>query len=235
LKKEPAPLSRPIWKKLRSYDLVKTPQERREELLCNTATSVKEETAYSNDVKRALMGVLALDERTRNLEVVFKSGAEAELDLLLHGWRVLINDKWLDFHSSHDSGGCDLSVEASRQHVNIDTFDCGHIITELYDSLVAELSRYQRDHKLSAEGSSALRRRAAEKIRQTPSRVSVAQGESLAKLSSPGQSLGVIVFGKTMACFEKVESRCIAKVHAQTRRMRYSHQVSLRSSSQRQY
>jgi hypothetical protein len=177
LKKEPAPLSRPIWQKLRSYGLVRTPQERREYLLCNAPNSVKETTAYSSGVARALRGVLALDDRTRNLEVVFKSGVEAELDLLLHGWRVLINDKWLDFHASHDSGGCDLSVEASHQHVHIDTFDCGHI-TELYDSLVAELSRYQqRDRKLSAEASSALRRRAAEKIRQTPSRVSVAQGE----------------------------------------------------------
>ena len=92
LKKEPAPLKSELWKKLRSFGLLRTPQERRERLLCDAPESLKRESAYSTGMKRALMGILALDPKTRNLEVTFKSSTVAELDLLIHGSKLLIND-----------------------------------------------------------------------------------------------------------------------------------------------
>jgi hypothetical protein len=146
LKKQPAPLGSALWKKLREYGLIETPEERRENSFCHAPDSDKEATAYSNGVRRALKGVLALDRETAKLEIVFKAGTDAGMNLLVHDStsRLLINDKWLEFHTSHESSDCDLALEASHQHLNIDTFDCGHIIVELYDYLVAELSRKQQ-------------------------------------------------------------------------------------------
>ncbi|PMD41313.1 hypothetical protein L207DRAFT_581755 [Hyaloscypha variabilis F] len=164
LKKEPAPLKSELWKKLRSFGLLRTPQERRERLLCDAPESLKRESAYSTGMKRALMGILALDPKTRNLEVTFKSSTVAELDLLIHGSKLLINDKWLDFKASHECGDCDLSLEASTQNLNIDTFDCGHIITELYNALVADMSNQLGSKKLSSEASNSLLRANAGEI-----------------------------------------------------------------------
>ncbi|KAE9373627.1 hypothetical protein N431DRAFT_557673 [Stipitochalara longipes BDJ] len=183
LKKEPAPLKSELWKTLRCSGILQTPQERREQVLCNSPVSLREESAYSRGMKRTLMRVSALDSKTRHLEITFKSGADADLDLLIHDSSLLINDKWLDFKSSHECRDCDLSLEASTHKVDIDTFDCGHIITELYGALVADLARNQQGkYKLSSEDSASLLRRAGEKIRQIPSRVSIAQGANAGEI-----------------------------------------------------
>jgi len=130
------------------------------------------------------LGVLALDSRTRNLKLVFRSGAEAELDLLLNGSDLLVNDKWLDFQRSHQFGGCELMSEAFNQHVDIDSFDYGHIITELYDLILVELSSLPRQPSVDALHADGLwRRKVGERIRQTPYRVEIStQGCSRGEL-----------------------------------------------------
>jgi hypothetical protein len=161
---------------LRKHGLIKTPQEWRQHLLSNAPNSALEDTIYSKGVQRALLGVLALDPRTQHRELVFKSGGDADLDLLLDGTRILVNDKWLDFHASHESGSCDLLSEASDQQISIDSFDCGHVITELYDLILVELSRLPSLRSSSASDNFS-RRKVGEKIRQTPYKVEVSQGE----------------------------------------------------------
>jgi hypothetical protein len=77
------------------------------------------------------MSVLALDPRTRDLRLDFRSGANAKLDLLLHESHLLINDKWLDFSARHENSCCSLFLQATAEQTNIDPFSCSHIVESL--------------------------------------------------------------------------------------------------------
>jgi hypothetical protein len=92
-------------------------------------------------VKRALCASLCLDARTKNLELVFKDGTVAELDLLLDGTQLMVNEKWLDFHASHKNVSCWLSRLSSTAGFSSDTFSCDHVITELYDMVLMEVDK----------------------------------------------------------------------------------------------
>jgi hypothetical protein len=93
-------------------------------------------------VKRALRTSLCLDARTRDLELVFKEGTVAELDLLLDGTQLMVNEKWLDFHDSHENAPCWLSRLSTTAGFNCDTFSCDHVITELYDLVLMEVAKH---------------------------------------------------------------------------------------------
>jgi len=178
LKKDPAPLSRPLYRKLRYYRLLSSPQECHLELLCNAADSTRTATSYSKGVKQALMGALALDSLTKDLELVFKQGTASEPDFVLQGRRLMINDRLLDFKLSHDGKQCGLSVEASLQQKEIESYDCGHVITDLYDSLVAQLLRTQRNSRHSLSGTQkSMTRMVEQKISRIPTRVTIFRGE----------------------------------------------------------
>lgn len=84
--------------------------------------STLEDTPFSIGVKRSLKATLALDARTRDLKLRFKSGTSAKLDLLLKGSKILVNEKWLDFYSSHDGMPFWLSCQVSSKEVNADSF-----------------------------------------------------------------------------------------------------------------
>jgi hypothetical protein len=71
-------------------------------LLRNAVDFVLKDTPFFIRVKCLLKAALALDARTRDLELRFKSGTNAKLDLLLKGSKILVNKKWLNFYSSHD-------------------------------------------------------------------------------------------------------------------------------------
>jgi hypothetical protein len=122
------------------------------------------------------MSVLALDPRTRDLQLDFRSGANAELDLLLLGPNLLINDKWLDFYASHENSSCSLFHEATAEQTNIDRFSCSHIIKCLYDSILVELSNLSNALQ-SRNSDDYMRQLVGEKIDQMPCLVEVAQGE----------------------------------------------------------
>ncbi|KAH9206337.1 hypothetical protein DL95DRAFT_266133, partial [Leptodontidium sp. 2 PMI_412] len=102
LKKEPKQLPRRLWDPLKRFNLIRTPQEQRRYLLRNAVDSALEDTPFSVGVKCSLRAALALDASTRDLELRFKSSTDTELDLLLEGSEILVNEKWLDFYSSHD-------------------------------------------------------------------------------------------------------------------------------------
>lgn len=172
LKKEPAPLARPIWLSLKKYELLRTPDEQRHHLLFNAPDSAFEETTYSAGMIRTLRSVLALDQRTEGLEICFKSRHHAELDLLLDGLRLLVNDKWLDFEDSHAASFCSLFDEASADEVQINTFSCGHVVTELYDLILVELSsKSSAQLGIAPDTDSSLYLKVSEKIRQTPHKI----------------------------------------------------------------
>ena len=135
-------------------------------------------TPYAEEVERALRSVLALDSRTRDLRLDFRSGTSAELDILLLGCNLVINDKWLDFHASHDKSLCSLFLEATAEQINIDRFSCSHIIKNLYDLVLVELSKGSSTQENRSSDAEHLRQMVREKIDQMPCMVEVIQGNS---------------------------------------------------------
>jgi len=159
---------------LRKHGLLRTPNEQRDHLLLNAPRSTIEDTIYSTGMKRALRAALALDSGTRDLELCFRSGENAELDLILDGKQLLINDKWMSFHKSHacDPSFCPLRKQASGGSVQIDTFTCGHIVEALYGLILDEISRGSKaESRARLETKHSLRLKVSEKIVQTPHKV----------------------------------------------------------------
>lgn len=178
LRKEPAQLPNSVWEPLRKFKLVRTPEEQRHHLLHNAPIAVVKETPYSESLKRALSAALALDSRTSGLNLVFKSGVKAELDLLLKESDLLIHEKWLDFHLSHQGADCWLSRLASMQEINIDQFSCDHIITDLYDLVLIEIEKDSSNRVGDLAGiDSSLRLRVNEGLRQMPRMIGIAPGD----------------------------------------------------------
>ena len=174
LKKEPAGLSPLVWKPLRRHGLLRTVDEQRVHLLLDAPPSALNDTIYSTGMKRALKAALALDSKTQNLELCFKSGDNAELDLLLKDNRLLINDKWMVFHRSHecDPSFCPLRNQASGSKIQVDIFTCGHIVETLYASILNELPMgLNKDPIAPLKNNHDLRLKVSEKIVQTPLRV----------------------------------------------------------------
>jgi hypothetical protein len=154
-------------------------QEQRYHLLHKAPIAVETRTPYSAGVKRALMAALSLDTRTTNIEIVFKSGARAELDLLLEGSQLQVNEKWLDFRTSHNDAPCGLSRMAFAEDINIQTFSCDHVVNELYDLVLVEVSkRRNTDHDALQEKDSSLRLRVSESLRQMPRMIETTHGDN---------------------------------------------------------
>jgi hypothetical protein len=168
-----------IWVPLRKYKLIRTPQEQQYHLLHNAAIAIVKVTAYSIGVKRGLSAALALDVRTRDLKLVFKTGYTADLDLLLDKSDLLIHEKWLDFGASHDGADCWLSSLASASGIKIDTFSCDHIVTNLYGLVLNELD--SRDGGLAADEKS-LNLKVSERLREMPRKIEIAPGQEAGEI-----------------------------------------------------
>ncbi|CZR65305.1 uncharacterized protein PAC_15205 [Phialocephala subalpina] len=179
LQKEPAPLKKATWLALRRFNLISTPEEQGHHLLQNAPETDLPKTPYSKDVERALRCVLALDSRTRDLRLHFRSGANAELDVLLQCSNLLVNDKWLDFQASHEKSPCSLFLEATAERISIDRFSCSHIIKNLHDLVLVELSKGSgTQQNRCSRSEDYLRQLVNEKIDQMPCMVEVVQGEA---------------------------------------------------------
>lgn len=199
LKKEPVQLPYCIWEPLRRFKHVRSPQEQRYRLLHNAPVAAGRSTVYASMVKRALQAALCLDPRTQSLDLIFKDGAAAELDLLLEGSRLMINEKWLDFHASHEETPCWLSRLSSIEGFNHENFSCDHIITELYDLVLMELDKRRTEQeKTIFETEGLLRLKLIENLRQMPRLVKTAPGSSS---------------GEIDVTWMYVESDLVAKLH----------------------
>lgn len=125
---------------------------------------------------------LCLDKRTKRLELVFKDGTAAELDLLLDGTELMVNEKFLDFHASHKKVPCWLSLLSTTAGFINDTFSCDHVITDLYDMILMEVDKHHGDESDGpVEADGLLRLRLIENLRQMPRMVETALG------SNPGE------------------------------------------------
>ncbi|KAG4441520.1 hypothetical protein IFR05_002977 [Cadophora sp. M221] len=179
LKKKPEQLSNLIWTPLRTYGLVRTPREQQSYLLHQAPLTQSRTTPYSSGMERALRAALALDARTRDLELAFKSGVKTDLDLRVYGLSLEINDKWLSFTDGHRLAPCWLSRQVNREHSDSDHFSCDHIVTDLYELVLHELKRTPRvSFDKPLESDSFLYQRVCENLRQMPIMVKSKAGNS---------------------------------------------------------
>ena len=178
LKKVPKQLPDMIWDPFLKYGIVRTVQQWRHDLLREAIDSTLAETQYSASLKHSLNAALALDASTQKLCVKFKSGANAELDLLLDGSNLLLNDKWLDFDRSHDGMPCWYSKLASLKDSTSQGFFCSHVVMDLYEMVLTEL-RHKGDTNEStlANSHGSLRRTVSENLHEMPSMIQIVQGE----------------------------------------------------------
>jgi hypothetical protein len=158
---------------------VRTPQEERHDLLYSAPVAAEKTTLYASMVKRALHASLCTDTRTKNLEIIFKDGTIAELDLLLDGTQLMINDKWLDFHASHQNAPCWLSRSSTTAGFSSDTFSCDHVIIDLYDMIIMEVDKCPGEQGHGAvEADGLLRLRLVENLHHMPRLIETAPGRN---------------------------------------------------------
>ena len=79
---------------------------------------------------------------------------------------------------SWDKSLCSLFLEATAEQTNIDRFSCGHIIKNLYDLILVELSKGSSMQENRSSDAEHLRQMAREKIDQMLCMVEVIQGNS---------------------------------------------------------
>lgn len=169
LKKQPDQLSTVLWDPLRRFRLVRTPQEQQYYLLHNAPLAEDKKSTYSAGMQRALRAALALDVRTKGLEIIFKCGDRTDLDLLLMDANLEINDKWLDFGLSHAHNQCWFALQLPREHSTADHFSCDHIVTDLFDLVLDELNRHpQSSEREVIESNSSLYLKVCENLRHMP-------------------------------------------------------------------
>ncbi|KAJ5046834.1 uncharacterized protein L3040_004059 [Drepanopeziza brunnea f. sp. 'multigermtubi'] len=195
LPKEPISLPTCVWDTLRKYHIVRTPEEYRHDLLHNAPGSSVEETPYSAGVKRALSAALALDERTKDLKVIFKQASKSGLELLLDENDLLISDTYLDFAASHRTISCYLWECA----INPPDFPCDHIIVGLYETILHDLKKGgQPLLQKSFESNISLRQKLDVNLRQMPRIVELIPGKSTEEL---------------MVSWTDLESNMISRLH----------------------
>ncbi|KAE9373626.1 hypothetical protein N431DRAFT_338191 [Stipitochalara longipes BDJ] len=178
LKKEPIQIPTPLWDSLRRFKLVRTPREQQCHLLHNAPVAEDSSSAYSAGVWRVLRAALALDVRTKDLEVVFKDGATTDFDLILFESTLEINNKWLDFKQSHSKTACWLSRQSNGDlPIMLSQFSCDHIVSALYELVLDEVMRHPGlVHRERCESKATLCQKISENFRHMPMMIETCLG-----------------------------------------------------------
>lgn len=166
-----------IWDILRKYNFVRTPEEEQIRLLDTAPEAVDIGSSYSESIKRALTASLQLDSRTKSLQLSFRSGAKADLDMLLSGATLKINELWLDFSASHEKSPCYLSRKRSNGVHNTNCFSCHHVVLRLHELILEELARHSGT-QTAVESADSLNQRVRENLSQMPIMIKASPGKS---------------------------------------------------------
>jgi hypothetical protein len=176
--------------------------------------SALEDTPFSIGVKHSLMAALTLDERTRDFELRFKSGANAELVLLLEGSKILVNEKWLDFHSSHDGMPYGFWRQVSSKEVNTGGFFCNHVVNDLYELVLAELGHEEpRDHNNPRQSHGCMRLGVSENLHQMPRMIEARPGDLFGEIEVSWEDLQ----GSLAAKFDGLNTDFRVTLHRQSK------------------
>lgn len=141
LEKRPLRLSEPLWNLLRKFDLIRSPDDQRIHLFKKSPDSSSAHTVFSHGVHRALMASLALDPRTKNIQVSYVQSADLGIDFLFVEEESLlkIHEKWLDFQKIHETASCQISRLTSKSASTPQVFVCDHIVSDLYGQVLTEI------------------------------------------------------------------------------------------------
>lgn len=175
LKQQPAPLSAKLWKILRKYSLVRTPEEERVRVFRNSSVSEEQETVFSKSIQHGLKASLALSQKTEMVRVEYVSGAETDIDMLFDKEQQLlkVHEKWLNFVRIHETAPCRISM-ASNLRLSQSIFCCDHVIEELYELAVQEiLETSTSNHAEAMKFARSMRLKVREKLQQMPRMISI--------------------------------------------------------------
>lgn len=158
-----------------------------------------------------LGAALAIHPVTRNLTTDFKAISDKELDLLIKNNSVLVHEKWLEYHGSHEKSPCWLS----QRGADIENFTCDHIILDLYDSVLQSLrscNSYATD-----DSPTVLVQRVDDTLRQMPRNVKFEKvktaGELTVSWTDAESKIALDVHGIQLKCKVTLhrESTCASK------------------------
>jgi hypothetical protein len=203
----------PIWIPLQKFGFFRTPQDQQTHLFKNASKVTDERTIYSAGLKQALNAAIALNARTNGLETVFKAVGKAQLDLLLSGSKLEINETWLDFRLSHEKYPCRLSHQAHVEESIMDQFSCDHIVVELYKLILGELKR-RPGLRLgqSSESDSSLCQRVRESLLQMPLMVAASPGRQSGEIEVSWTDLE----GDLISRIYPLDSKCRITLHRES-------------------
>lgn len=189
---------------------MRTPQEQQERLLIDAPEAVDSGTLYSKGVKRALMAALLLSPRTKSIQLTFRSRAKADLDMLLRGQVLNINEKWLDFRASHQKTPCSLSRAVGPEAHNSDCFSCYHVVFHLYRLVLEELARQPGEKIEQAETDNLLQHRVRENLIQMPIMVTANMTENRGEILVSWTDLD------SVSKLHQLNSRCRVTLHRES-------------------
>lgn len=167
-----------IWDPLSGLGLFRTPLQEQRHLLNRAPESNIKQTPFYVTLRRMLRTALVLDERTRRLGLLIKSGGKADIALLIVDSTVLVHERWFDFYACHARSPCQISdrdlAKPSNKDYNYEPFLCDHVVNYLYGLLLEQLmpgSCY--GGQISTD---RLRTQVSECVEQMPRKVEIAQG-----------------------------------------------------------
>lgn len=181
LKRKPVALPSSIWDPLSKFGFIWTPQQQQRRLLRRAPKVDIKSTSnpYYQTVLQTLNAAMALDERTRHLKLLIKTGDKADLDLLLDGSNVLMHERSLDFNTCHARAPCQTSdralAEPSNKDYNHEPFLCDHVVIYLYGLLLEQLMPGSCYGGKTATGH-RLRTKVSECVEQMPRNIEIVQG-----------------------------------------------------------
>lgn len=160
-----------IWRPLYcTFKFALSPDKEVERIFLNSRP-VNIESTYSTGLLRSLNAVLQIDDKTRSISIELKSSENLNLDLWLKDNRLMINQKWADFGSSHEHLHCQVSKSGVEKD-NTRSFQCEHVVEFLYDLLLAQLP-----DKFDALINACRRNHVRDKLREMPRQVWISRGE----------------------------------------------------------
>jgi hypothetical protein len=179
---DPAKVPKTLWKLLRKFKLARTPQEEKFRLFMSSRSVCMEENIFSINLVRLLKAAMLLDERLAGIKIQAVEGGDTDIDVLYLAdvKKLLLHGKWLDFDRVHIDSSCELHHLSQQQGLEINEFYCDHTAEDLFELTVNEVKGVLN---LTSVETTALRRDARERIRQTPRRLQVSKTSQRGELA----------------------------------------------------
>lgn len=177
LKKTPTPLPETLWRILRKYNLIRTPQEQRHLQFEALESSAQPSTKFSSTVLRILIGTPAPDSKTRSISIkLVKCKSDYGLEMLYSSEKKLltIHEAYIGFKRAHSNANCAVSELSADSELRDKAFFCDHVVKELYELGISDITRSLNmtdDERVKLERS--LSRLVQRKLREMPRGISV--------------------------------------------------------------